>query len=107
MAIFIFAILFSLQNNEVVTLRFGLSPLHGPKWAEVPNIPLFLVVLGAVFVGVFIGGMGDLYKYLKLKNTLRQHQRTIERLEREILSLQRGELRGGPPCSEKRTMEQG
>ncbi len=87
MVVFIFAILFSIQNKDLVTVRFGLYPIQNTQWFEVPDVPFFLVVLCAIFLGVFIGGIGDLYKHLKLTRVLRQNKKMIERLEREVHSL--------------------
>ena len=87
MMVFIFAILFSIQNKDEVILRFGLYPMRNDLWLEVPRVPLFLVILCSIFLGVLIGGIGDLYRRFQLKKTLRQNQKTIERLEREIESL--------------------
>ncbi len=86
MVIFLAVILFSVQNKDEVILRFGLYPLQSYQW-EVPKIPLFLVILCSIFLGVLIGGVGDLYRHFQLRKTLRQNQRMIERLEREIQSL--------------------
>ena len=83
MAAFFFAILFSLQNREEVILRMGLFPIWNHQ-LETPKVPLFLVILCSIFLGVFIGGIGDLYRRVQLKKTLRQNEKTIERLEREI-----------------------
>ncbi len=86
MVVFLAVILFSMQNKDEVILRFGLSPLHAVQW-ELPKIPLFLVILCSIVFGMLIGGFGDLYRHLQLKRTLRQNQRMIERLEKEIQSL--------------------
>ena len=86
MIVFLCVILFSVQNKDEVILRFGLYPLQNYLW-EVPQIPLFLVILCSIFLGVLIGGLGDLYRHFQLKKTLRQNQRMIERLEKEIQSL--------------------
>ena len=86
MVVFLCVILFSMQNKDEVILRFGLYPLQNHLW-EIPKIPLFLVILCSIFLGVLIGGLGDLYRHFQLKKTLRQNQRMIERLEREIQSL--------------------
>lgn len=86
MVVFLCVILFSVQNKDEVILRFGLYPIQNYLW-EVPKIPLFLVVLCSIFCGVLIGGLGDLYRHFQLKRTLRQNQRMIERLEKEIQSL--------------------
>lgn len=86
MVVFFSVILFSMQNKDEVILRFGLYPLQNYLW-ELPKIPLFIVILASIFIGVLIGGLGDLYRHFQLKRTLRKNQRMIERLEREIQSL--------------------
>jgi len=86
MVVFVLVILFSLQNKEEVILRFGLYPIRNLQW-EVSQIPLFLVILCSIFLGALIGSIGDLYRHFQLKKTLRQNQKMIERLEREIQSL--------------------
>ena len=86
MAVFIFVIFFALQNKDEVILRFGLYPVQNYQW-EAPKIPLFLVILCSIFLGVLIGGTSDLYRHLQLKRTIRQNQKMIEKLEREIQSL--------------------
>lgn len=89
MLVFLFFLLFGIQNQEPVTLRFILFPIENYQWFEIPKVPLplFLVILCFFFLGVLIGGMGDLYRRFQLKKTLRQNQKTIERLEREVQSL--------------------
>jgi len=84
--VFLCVILFSIQNKDEVILRFGLYPLQNYLW-EGPKIPLFLVILCSIFIGALIGGLGDLYRHFQLKKTLRQNQRMIQRLEKEIQSL--------------------
>ena len=96
MVVFLAAILFSMQNRDPVTLRFGLSPIKNIQWLELANIPLFLIILWAIFLGVLIGGLSDLYRNLQLKKTIRQSQRMIERLEKEVRSL-RGTALDPPP----------
>jgi putative membrane protein len=80
----LFAIHFSLQNGQEVTLQYSLLNHH---W-EIPPIPLFLVIFLSIFAGVLIGGFGDLYRRFQLRRTLRQRQKTIERLEKEVQTLQ-------------------
>jgi uncharacterized integral membrane protein len=89
MLAFFVAILFSIQNRNEVTLRF-VFPIENYQWFEIPKVslPLFLVILCSIFLGVLIGGGGDLYRRFQLKKILRQNQKTIGRLEREIQSLQ-------------------
>jgi uncharacterized integral membrane protein len=87
--IFLVVLFFSFQNQDLVTIRFVLLPIENYHGFEIPkvSIPLFLVVLCSIFLGVLIGGMGDFYRRVQLKKTLRQSQKAIERLEREIQSL--------------------
>ena len=86
MLVLFIAVLFSIQNQGEVTLRFVLLPLAKYQWFEIPNVPLplFLVILCSIGLGVLIGGTGDLYRRFQLKKALRQNQKTIEKLEREI-----------------------
>jgi uncharacterized integral membrane protein len=84
--LFLAAVLFSMRNMDPVTLRFGLYPLEEQTWFETPEIPLFLAILLSILVGILIGGSADFYRRLQLNRTLRQNQKTIERLEKEIQS---------------------
>lgn len=84
MIVFLFAIHFSMQNKDDVTLRYS---IQNYQLFEILKIPLFIVIFCSLFLGVLIGGMSDFYRRYQLKKTLRQNQKTIERLEREIHSL--------------------
>lgn len=95
MIIFILVILFSLQNREEVGLRFGLYPIQDRFW-EVPKLPLFLIILCSIFLGVLIGGIGDLYQRFQLKKSLRQNEKMIERLSREVETLRRSGMEQPP-----------
>jgi uncharacterized integral membrane protein len=81
MVLFFFVVHFSIQNRDEVTLRYL---IQNYQWFEVPRVPLFLVVLCSVFLGILIGGIGDLYSRIQLKKTIRHNQKAIEGLEREI-----------------------
>ena len=85
--ILIVCIFFFLQNTEQVAIRFGLAPLKDYQFFEIPKVPVFLVILCSVVLGILIGGVGDLYRRFQLGRNLRQKQKTIERLEKEIQSL--------------------
>ncbi len=88
LVILIISVFFFLQNTEQVAIRFGLSPFRDYQFFEISNVPLFLVILCSVLLGILIGGLGNLYKHFQLKRTIRQNQKAIERLEKEIRSLQ-------------------
>jgi uncharacterized integral membrane protein len=79
-------ILFLMQNKDEVSLRLSLYPLWNHQW-EVSQIPVFLVILFSALLGFVIGSIGDLYRHFKLKKTIRQNQKMIQRLEKEIQSL--------------------
>ena len=87
LVILIVSIFFFLQNTEQVIIRFGLFPFSDYQFFEISKIPLFLVILCSILLGVLIGGLGNLYKHFQLKKTIRQNQKSIEKLEREIQSL--------------------
>jgi uncharacterized integral membrane protein len=99
MIIFILVILFSLQNRDEVSLRFGLYPLQGHLY-EVPRLPLFLIILCAIFLGVLIGGIGDFYQRYQLKKSLRQNEKMIEKLNREVEALRSSGLHSSSVDSE-------
>jgi uncharacterized integral membrane protein len=84
MAAFFFAIHFSLQNRDEVTLQYSVQSL---QLIQIPGVPLFLVILCSIFLGVLMGGVADLYRYFKLKRALRENQRNVKRLEQEIRTL--------------------
>lgn len=99
MAVFLCVVLFSMQNKDEVILRFGLYPLQNYLW-EMPKIPLFLVILCSIFLGALIGSVSDLYRHFQLKKTLRQNQRMIEQLEREVQSLNNLRFEKSSPLKE-------
>ena len=99
MIVFFFAVLFSMQNRDDVTLRFGLYPILTTQWFE-HRVPLFLALLCSLFVGVLIGGLSDAYVRYQLKKTLRQNQKTIEGLQQEIHAL-RSPVLDQPPLRKK------
>jgi uncharacterized integral membrane protein len=94
MPVVLIVLLFSYQNQEPVTVRFVLLPIENYHWVEIPRVPLplFLVVLCSIFLGIIIGLLSDVYRRFQLKKTLRQKQKTIERLEREIRSVRGPDL---------------
>ena len=75
---------FFFLNKEETVLRYSIYGLYG--W-EMPPVPLSLVILGSVILGVMIGGLLDVAKRMQLKMTVRQQQRTIEKLEKEAETL--------------------
>ncbi len=92
MLVLVVCLYFFLQNTDQVAIRFGLSPFMEYQFFEIPRVPVFLVILCSILLGILMGGLGDLYRRYQLKRSLRQKQKTIERLEREIHSLRGPDL---------------
>ncbi len=74
---FILGITFATENTGWVVLRyyFGL---------ETPPIPIFLLVLFSVLSGVFLAGVGFLIDERSLKKALREKEREITSLQKEM-----------------------
>jgi putative membrane protein len=91
------AIPFLVQNRTEVTLRF-VFPWENIRWFGIPEVslPLFLVVLCSIALGILIGGVGDMYSRFQLRKMLRQNQKTIDRLEKEMQSLRGPSLDQAP-----------
>lgn len=75
--LFILGITFAMENTGWVVLRyyFGL---------ETPPIPIFLLVLFSVLLGVFLVGVGFIIDEWSLRKALREKEREIASLEREL-----------------------
>ncbi len=75
--LFILGITFATENTGWVVLRyyFGL---------ETPPIPIFLLVLFSVLSGVFLAGVGFLIDERSLKKALREKEREIASLQKEM-----------------------
>lgn len=75
--LFILGITFSMQNAQPLKLKyyFGL---------ETPDIPLFLLVLVSVLVGVLLVGMSFIVDQWSFRRTIREKERRIASLEKEI-----------------------
>ncbi len=88
MAAFLFVPIFAIQNNQDIAVRFSLSPVLDQEWIS-PHVPLFVAILTSVLLGVLIGAVADFFRGIQLRRTVTQHQKTIERLEKDIQSLRR------------------
>ncbi len=83
--VFVLVVLFCVQNQDRVTLHYSLY-LANYNW-EVPDVPVFLLVLCSVLLGILIAGAGALYDHFLLKRGLRRQRETIARLEKQIESV--------------------
>jgi uncharacterized integral membrane protein len=56
MIAFFFAIHFSIQNKDEVSIRYAIQNV---QWFEVTKVPLFLVILCAFFLGGLVTSIVD------------------------------------------------
>jgi len=77
--LFILGITFAMENTGWVVLRyyFGL---------ETPPVPIFLLVLFSVLLGVLLVGAGFVCDERSLRKALREKEREIASLEKELQS---------------------
>ncbi len=75
--LFILGITFAMENTGWVVLRyyFGL---------ETPPVPIFLLVLFSVLFGVLLVGAGFVVDEWSLRKALREKERQIALLEKEL-----------------------
>ena len=77
--LFILGITFSMENTQPLTLRyFGY---------ETPPVELYLLVLSSVFLGIILAGVGFIIDNHSMKKSLRQREKEIDTLKREIMSI--------------------
>lgn len=75
--LFIAGITFAVENTQPFVLRYYFG-------FESPPLPLFLLVLVSVLFGVLLAGLGFLFDQWSLKRALRQKEREVESLQREL-----------------------
>jgi len=76
-------ILFGVENMEPVTLKFSVMGLLGYE----ATMPLFFVVVIAVFAGSALAGLIGLADHIRLHSRIRKQKKTIDRFENEVKSL--------------------
>jgi uncharacterized integral membrane protein len=75
--LFIVGITFSMENTQEVVLKYYFG-------IETPRVPVFLLVLFSVLLGVLFAGVGFLVDERSLKRAVREKEREIASLEREL-----------------------
>ncbi len=61
----------------------------------VEDVPVFLVILGSVFIGVLVAGVIAVFEHLKHGMREREAQRRIDALESEVRELRNLPIGGG------------
>ncbi|MDQ2066089.1 LapA family protein [Xinfangfangia sp. CPCC 101601] len=81
----------ALANRGAVSLRLLPEDLGGLLGLNLTwDIPLFVVILGAVALGVFIGFVWEWFREMRIRATARGTARQVSRLERELAVLRDG-----------------
>jgi uncharacterized integral membrane protein len=75
--LFILGITFAMQNDEGIVLKYYFE-------LQTPEVPIFLLVLFAVLFGVLLAGVGYVFDQWSLKRTVREKDREIASLEKEL-----------------------
>lgn len=78
--LFFMGITFAMENTQSLVLRyFGY---------ETPPINLYLLILVSILFGVIVAGIGFIIDQWSLKKVVRQKEREIESLEKEVRTVQ-------------------
>ena len=75
--LFILGVTFAMQNSQGIVLRYYFG-------MESPEVPVFLLVLFAILFGVLLTGASYIFDEWSLKRVVRQKEREIAALEREL-----------------------
>lgn len=84
-------VLMALANRESVTLEMVPEALVG--WFGLQyaiTLPLFVVILGAVMVGLLVGFVWEWLREHRHRSDAKLHKRTAQSLEREVRTLKGG-----------------
>ncbi|NPD15462.1 LapA family protein [Xinfangfangia sp. D13-10-4-6] len=78
----------ALANRGTVTLRLvpeGIGNMLGigPGW----SLPLFVVILGAIALGILVGFVWEWLREMRLRQTAKTQTKAVARLERELAVL--------------------
>lgn len=92
-------LLVALANRGVVTLRLlpetmGSALGFGTGW----SVPLFVVILGAVALGIAIGFIWEWLREMRIRSGAKQTAKAVTRLERELAVMK--DSRSTPPQDE-------
>lgn len=74
-------VLLSVSNRELVTV--SLDPFSGQVPAVALTAPLFAVILGAVMVGVLVGGVAVWWSQGRFRRAAREKERELRRVRAE------------------------
>jgi len=88
------AVLAAVNRHPV---RIVLDPFAPEQPALDVQVPLFLLLLGAVLLGVLAGGIATWFGQQRYRGQARRARAEASRLQRELDELRRRQLSGEPP----------
>jgi uncharacterized integral membrane protein len=80
----IFAIIFIIQNLEVLTQKVQLKLDLHYRTFESTAIHLWIMILFTFFLGVFTASLYGIYEHIKQRQTIRQLRHNLEILGQEL-----------------------
>ena len=86
----ILIVAFAVANREKVTI--ALDPFGPNSAAAWQTQPLFVVVIGALILGVVVGGIAAWLRQTKWRRTARRLEREVANLRAEVDTLKRGSV---------------
>jgi len=96
----IFAVIFIIQNKEVLEHALQLRLNLYLTSFQSPQTPVWILILFAFFLGVFTASIYGIYELLKQRQTIRQLRQSLEIMEQKIKrggSIQEGAARPSVP----------
>ena len=81
---------FAVANREKVTI--ALDPFGPNSAAAWQTQPLFVVVIGALILGVIVGGIAAWLRQAKWRRTARRLEREVANLRAEVDTIKRGSV---------------
>jgi Lipopolysaccharide assembly protein A domain len=72
----------AVANRNYVPLSF--DPFNSAAPAVILQVPLFWIILASVLIGIVLGGWSTWLAQAPLRQTVRENEDKIRRLEREI-----------------------
>jgi len=75
--LFIFAVTFAMENNDIVSI-------HYYNFIESVPIPVFLIVLISIAIGILLVGFLGIFERFQLTIKLKKQGKKIKTLEKEL-----------------------
>lgn len=87
----------AVANRDYVPLSF--DPFNSAAPAVVVQVKLFWIILGSALIGIVLGGWSSWLAQAPLRQTVRENEDKIRRLEREIEVAQKIIVQPSPSTS--------